>query len=305
MTNGWLRIVPLVAMATLWSCGGDAPVFHQVDTDAAVSDDGGQGESDLSGRDVGTPDVDAGTDSDAGNDSHGRIDIYMAGDLDEVTFDDGLAGQTPRAFKVAISAYEVLTSASATPQPCFDHGDQPVVADLGGDTLVGTCLDVPTGVYTHGRTRVEWVSYTVDGTLHRGGGSFPGDVTFFRATSNTRYDGEDYAAGEGWMHYEGITDITIPMNFDATPSAPGIVSELDDGGHLWMQFAYTHPLPVVSGTAEAHWARFYWAIFQGFRWRDSSGPGYADRVWDMQPGSAEEVVVPGVTGYRITSSIDE
>lgn len=238
----------------------------------------------------------------------GRIDIYLAGDATPKTFGDGLRGQTPRDFKIALSKYYAMTSANdPAPALCFDLGASEVVADLSGDTLVGTCAtsSIPSALYTHGRVRVEWAQYTVSGALHHLGSTLAGDFTFFRAYSDTVHDGVPLRAGQGFVRFSA-SGTEFPVTYPpALAEAPGIRVETT-GGECWMTFAYSRPLPIDKTNTDSHWARFSWEIFEGFRWSDSSASSFAAGIWDVSTvtGETENVLVPGTTGYHTTSSID-
>jgi hypothetical protein len=245
---------------------------------------------------------------DDGGITGGRIDIYVAGDSTPRSFTDGLSGQTPHDFKIALSKYYAMTSATdSSPALCFDHGAAEVVADLSGDTLVGSCAtaSLPTAVYTYGRTRVEWAEYTVSGVLHYLGQSYSGDFTFFRAYSDVVRNGTPMSAGQGVIKFS-LTGTEIPVTYPAAlATAPGVTVETTNG-ECWMTFAYSHPLPVDQASPDSHWARFTWQIFEGFRWSELALAGYATGAWDVSTvlADAEPVVVPGATGYATTSSED-
>ena len=238
----------------------------------------------------------------------GTISVYLAGDLTAKSFDDGLAGQTPTDFVAAISRYQVLTSADdPSPVDCFHHLDEPTLADLHEDTLVGTCdtATIPTAYYTHGRTRVEWATFTVQATLHGAGLPIAGTYTFFRAYSDTTYGATSYLAGEGFVTFSGSPDVVIPWVYGPPPSVPGTTMEVIDG-ELWMTFPFTHPLPIDGANSDAHWARSHWAIADAFRWQDLPVLGYSDDVWDVSlvVAGSEPVMLFGISGYYVTSSVD-
>jgi len=238
----------------------------------------------------------------------GRILIYLAGDQQSKTFNDGLAGQTPTNYEIALSGYQVMTASDdPNPQPCFDHGDAPVVANLAGDTLMGSCPTsmIATAQYTHGRVRVDWLRYQVSGTLHAAGQVLPGQFTFFRAYSAVTFEGQSYQPGEGYLRYAGATTFERPMTFTDTLAWPGVTTELVNGEY-WMTFPYGRPLPVVQNSMDEYWARFHWEIFEAFRWQNMSATGFMDGVWDVvpPPGASEQVQMSGVSGFYITTSLD-
>jgi hypothetical protein len=283
-----------------WDGGADGAV---AEGDAAAHGDGPAPAHD--GAPVDGPPADGGAGD--GTLAGGRIDIYVAGDSTPKTFTDGLSGQTPRDFKIALSKYYAMTSATdPAPALCFDHGAGEVVANLSGDTLVGSCATatLPTAAYTHGRVRVEWAEYTVSGVLHYLGGAYAGDFTFFRAYSDVVRSGVPMSAGQGIIRF-GLTGTEIPVTYPAALQAPGVSVEVTNG-ECWMTFVYSHPLPVEQTSPDSHWARFTWEIFEGFRWSELALAGYATGAWDVTTvaGGTELVSVPGATGYHTTSSVD-
>lgn len=238
----------------------------------------------------------------------GQIQIYFKGDQTPETFQDGWVGQTPTEYKIALSRYWVLRSATdPSPQLCFDHGQKTVEADMSKDNLMGTCATatLKDGIYTHGKVKIDWVRYGVTGVLHYNGLPIQGKFTFFRAYSNVTYDGKSYKAQEGWLEFQGPTTVRVPYSYPPLPSpgVPGIqLSEVN--GEFFMTFVYTKPLPIAQNNTDTHWARFHLKIYEAFRWADKNLPGYSHSVWDVtvDPSTSEEVKVGGVTGYYITAS---
>lgn len=244
--------------------------------------------------------------SGAGGAAAGAISIFVQGDLTDPSFKDGLSGQTPTDYQIAVSRYQVLRSA-ADPVPvlCFDLGGAAAISNLPGDNLVGSCptAAVPTGVYTHGRTKVDWARYSVEGTYHAQGTALPGVFTFFRAYSDGTYEGKAYKAGEGKVAFKGAVSAEYPLVYGAPVDAAGVHFDVANG-ELSMTFQFTHPLPIDQKNTLAHWARFHWSIFDAFRWTDSALPGYQPNVWDVAATGTETVAMYGFSGYFVTSSVD-
>ena len=238
----------------------------------------------------------------------GVIKIYVKGDLSQKTFNDGLTGQTPTNYQIAISRYDILRSA-ADPSPvlCFDHGKTPFVVDALKDNLVGQCLTskISSGAYTHGRTRVDYARYTVNGVYHYLGQKLPGKFTFFRAYSDVVYKQKPYKAGTGFVSFSGLATVSIPMLYGPMPSMPGVKFETKNGV-MSMTFAYSKPLPIVTNDSGTHWARFHWMVRESFRWAELSLPNYQKGAWDVSPllSNTEAVKLHGVSGYMVTSSVD-
>ena len=306
--HGWLWLT--LCAGTLLACGGS----HDRDRDApGGAGTAGEGATAAAGANqiAGGAGGAAGAREVAGASGHSgepaTISIYLTGDLSPRDYADDLAGQTPTDYFLAISKYYLLTSAD-DPDPvlCFERSD-PIEADLYQDTLVGACdtRSVPSAQYTHGRVQVDWLRYTVQATLHTEGQSLPNDVSFFRAFSDTTYQGDSYAAGEGSFTLSGPPPYTSRMTFEALPTASDLDIELVEG-ELWMTFRYTRLLDIDRQDPNPHWARTHWEIYEAFRWEDDSAPGYTTGIWDVNedPADSEEVFVPGVSGYHVTASTD-
>lgn len=268
---------------------------------------------DVTSPDAGHPAPDATTDAGPGEPDvqtdNGSISLYLAGDLSAKSFNDHYVGQTPKAFEVAISQYDIQTSRqAATGVNCFEL-DEPVVADLLQDNLLGSCdtESLPTGEYTHGRVKVEWVRFTVDGTLHTAALATPGEVTFFKAYSETDYDGESYDAGEGWVEFTGLTTQRFPAEFDhSLPSGGGLRAEVIDDEY-WLTFPFSSRLPVLQHNNDDHWARLSMEVYESFRWDSRRTFGYDRDAWDVNiynPSRSEEIMVRGISGYYVTTSMD-
>ncbi len=289
------------ALFLLWSgCSSNAANGNDNNAqDAQVSQDGEPGDAEtLDGAQVS---------GDASGTGGGAISIYVQGDHTPKTFDDGLSGQTPTSYVIALSEYWIQTSLDdPSPVFCFER-TPPVEADMSQDTLAGICQTaaLPSAVYTHGRVKVEWATYTVTGTLHYSGMPLPGELTFFRAYSDTTYLGEAYLAGEGTITFTGATEVTIPTSYDPPQPIAGIRMETIDGS-FWMTFPYSTPLAIDESDTRQHWARFWWEVYEGFRWEDADTPGYVAGTWDVTTNvsETETVIWPGVTGYHTTASTD-
>jgi len=237
----------------------------------------------------------------------GSIAIYLKGDLKPKTYQDKLQGQTPTNYAIAVSKYYIMRSINdPAPQLCFDHGKNAKIADMHKDNLVGSCVTnaLKTGLYTYGKVKVEWVRYTVQGILHYNQ-KLPGAFTFFRAYSDTTYQGKSYKAGNGTIAFSLLPTNTIPYKFPNPPPIPGMKFQLVNG-EFWMTFPYKRGLPVKKDNEKKHWARFHWEIDKAFRWEDLSTANFQKGSWDvtLNPSTAEPVKGFGVSGYYITSSID-
>jgi hypothetical protein len=239
----------------------------------------------------------------------GAISIYLKGDFTPKVFTDTLASQTITEHRIAISEYWIQTSLNdPSPVLCFDHGKKPVVAEMEKDNLMGACKTntIPTASYTHGRVKVDWIKFSVTGTVHFLSMPYPGSFTVFRAYSDTAYEGKNYTAGQGKVNYVGIIPVELPVSYDPLPVVPGLKMEVDANGDFWIVFPFGKSLLIVQNNNEQHWARFHWQMYEGFRWLEHNAVGYADNTWDVSPypGATEEVISAGVTGFYITASTD-
>lgn len=286
----------------------DALAEDVSDEDIAIEDAAGEDAAgeDTAGEDAAGEDV---ADADEPPPEDGTIAIYLAGDLSEKTFSDGFGGQTPKEFEIALSKYDIQTSAdAASAVNCFEH-DEPTVANMLEDNLMGSCetAAIPSAQYTHGRVKMDWLRITVDGTLHTLGQAFPGEFTFFRAYSDTTYEGESYDSGEGWVEYRGFVTRRVPFTEPIpTEGQEGFRSEVIDGEY-WQTFPFHRTMPILAEDGGQHWSRLHWEIYESFRWEEVTKPRYLDGVWDVEPESGsggEEVKMFGVSWYYITSSAD-
>lgn len=297
MSRSKTLALALILAAALAACGSSSGGLRNP---GGSPDAGGSAEE----TDSQAPDDDSGP----SGAEPGAISIYLAGDHTERRFTDGLSSQTARRFTIALSKYYLMTAADdPAPVLCFDHRGTPVVADMAGDTLVGACdtASVPAATYTHGRVKVDWTRYTVSAVVHGDAAPVAGDITYLRAYSRTRHEGTEYEAGTGTVTLPGALSEPLPITFGPLPEIPGVELELVDS-ELWMTFPYSTPLPIDPEDPGAHWARFHWEVYQGFRWREREAPGYSAEAWDVAllPEDSEEVVFAGVTGYSVTSSVD-
>jgi hypothetical protein len=302
-----ITLAIVVASLTAVGCGGtDESIFGGSGTGSTSGTTGAGG-----GGTTGTTSTTSTTTTTPGGGgaapAAGTISIYVNGDQSDPHFADGLSGQTPTKYEMALARYEILRSAD-DPEPvlCFDHKDAPAVADMSKDNLVGACdvAKTPTAMYTHGRTKVDWLKYTVKGVYHSGKVHMPGKFTFFRAYSKTTYQGQSYEPNHGFVTFEGGVTSTQPYVYPPPVDAGGMHFALDGAGALTVTFPYTKPLPIVEGEKGSYWARFNWKVFDAFRWQDQPGDGYKSGVWDVWTGGAEQVLMLGVSGYYVTTSID-
>jgi hypothetical protein len=303
------RFPIVVAAAWLGACGGGSDDEDATtDGDAAPDADDATTTDDVAADDA-TPDVtDTGEETDAACPDCGMIRIYVEGDTTPKTFTDSLDGQTPFEYLIGVSSYRVLRSADdIAPVTCFDYGADTFAIDMQTDNLVGRCAtsSFPLGTYTHGMTKVDWITYKVVGDVHVGTLALPATFQIFKAFSACDYDGTHYAAGTGWVGYDvsGTTG-RIPYVFPELAAIAGVIYRTE-GDAFYMIFPFTHPFVIGEADALEHWSRMFWEIADSYRWLDLRLDGYASGRWDVSStGTTEEVRMFGVSGYHIESSAD-
>lgn len=250
---------------------------------------------------------DAGSDTTSLSDTleaSGRLIIRVGGDTTPKTIADGLAGQTPKAYTMSLSRYEIMTSAQdPSPVLVFDHKDQPVAIDmLKGPQEAGSAAltTIPTGTYTHGRVKLTSTSFTVAATVHAPG-PLPGEVTVTAALSDGKLDGTDVKQGDV-SYVFSVFPTPIPGVLPPLPPTPGgqIVQQ---GGETWMVFPFTKPLFISSASPTDWTATITYQVADSFRWEDdTSKAGHQPDVFDvtaLPTPSFEAVKSFGATGYLI------
>jgi len=300
----------LGAAAWLGACsGGSDDTDSTTDGDAAAEADDATATDDTGADDVAETVTDDGEgETDAACPDCGMIRIYVEGDTTPKTFADGLAGQTPFEYFIGVSSYQALRSADdPAPVLCFDYGADTFAIDLGTDNLVGRCPTsaFPLGTYTHGMTKVDWITYKVVGDVHAGTLTLPATFQVFKAFSACDYEGTHYAAGDGWVGYDvGGTTGTIPYVFPELAAIAGVTYRTE-GDAFYMVFPFTHPFVIGAVDTAEHWSRMFWEIADSYRWVDLRLEGYAAGRWDVSAsGTTEETRMFGVSGYHIESSVD-
>jgi hypothetical protein len=234
----------------------------------------------------------------------GTIRIYIRGDTSPTTFSDGLAGQTPKEYRMGLGRYDILRSASdPSPVIVFDHGAKPVDVDMLGTTLGGSArtADLAAGVYTHGRVLLTSCAFTVAATVHRGGLPVAGDIRVLTALSDGTLEGKPWKQGETTFTFKaGAAQQTVPGTLPALPSTGG-GSVVQSGGRTWLLFPFPTPIAISPASPKSHKATIVYEVYESFRWEDESKAGYAPKVFDVDAGTLgfEPVRNFGATGYSV------
>lgn len=299
------------------ACGRLDGVDHSAGADGgAASSDGGL----AAGGDGGALTGDGGVVTGDGGSvaAAGDLEIYVAGDLTPKTLTDGLAGQTPHEYKMALATFQLLRSATdSAPVTVFTYaGNNDVEADILGRTLVGraSMASLPVQTYTHARSRLTRTRVTVDATVHTSGVAIPGTLTIVGVYScngcSYRYtdpeSGSVLSPGQAAFTFRSMgSRVTQVGELPPLPATAGGQVVQDTEG-TWLVFPL--PFPFVPPTpqhltnpADVCRATITYDVASSFRWRDETRTGYTTSTFDVEPGTFhyEPVVNFGATGYRV------
>lgn len=312
-----------VLSSTALSCGDSDSAAPPV---APASDAGAEGAADSSASDSAEQDAaggdgsqqDAPADStsletspveaaaDTADASDRVVSLWTAGDLAAKSFTDGHQGQTPSSFFIGISRFELLKAADdASPALVFDYGPDYVQVDMLSSTMVGYAdlKTIPTGLYTHGRVKLDMTSFEVDTVLHPTVIPVPstGKLSVLGALSDVTIEGSAHA--KGWAQYT-FSFLSTPFSQQATlPAFPstGVGTIEETATTTSLLFAFPSAMPVASVLNASFKATLTMDEYQSFRWADQANPGYQAGKFDTeQAGSSEPVMNVGATGYHIT-----
>lgn len=273
----------------------DAGALDTGATDSGLSDSG-LSDSGLGGRDGGGADRDLGS---------GNIEIWVRGDLTPKTFTDGLSGQTPEAQSFSIGRFELLrTSTDAHPIVAFDHGRNPVAADMLSRTLVGrvSSASIAAGTYRWGRVLLTSVELRVRATAHVPGLGFgvPGTITTVGALTDTEINGMPWMKGHAEYRFESAgQSYTIPGTLPPFPTTSG-GAIVETSTATWLLFPFTTAFTVDPRDTQAQSTTIVYEVFESFRWQDQSTVGFTAGVFDLDGASrsTEPVRQVGATNYR-------
>ncbi len=270
------------------------------DTDAGATDtgaaDAGASDSGLGGRDGGGADRDLGS---------GNIEIWVRGDLTPKTFTDGLSGQTPEAQSFSIGRLDLLRTATDTrPVVAFDHGRNPVAADMLSRTLVGrvSSASIAAGTYRWGRVLLTSVELRVRATAHVPGLGFgvPGTITTIGALSDTEINGSAWSKGRADYIFESAgQSYTIPGTLPPFASTSG-GSIVETSTSTWLLFPFTVAFTVDPANTQPQMTTIVYDVYESFRWEDQTRAGFAAGVFDIDGASMsfEPVRKIGATNYH-------
>ncbi|MBW2735432.1 MAG: hypothetical protein JRH20_23860 [Deltaproteobacteria bacterium] len=237
----------------------------------------------------------------AGDASGATLAIYIKGDGESRTFDDGSVGQTPKSYTMGLGRFDIMMAADdPSPVTVFDHGASPVDVDMLGETLGGRgrLADLPPGSYTHGRVLLTKATVKIAALVHAAGVAVPGDLDIVVALSDTTLSGQAWTKGQATFSFAGVT---VPGAIPPLPTTGG-GSIIEAPGETWLVFAFPEPIVVSSDATTDHRATIVYGIFESFRWKDLEEVGYQARVFDVDPIAFkwEPVSNFGATGYSIT-----
>lgn len=243
--------------------------------------------------------VDAASNPDAGDATDvATLYIYVEADLTEKTFTDGLSGQTPKNYTMALARFDVMTSASDTsPVTIFDHGNAPRDVDMLGRTLAGTARmsSLPAGTYSHGRVKLVSASFDVDATVHAMGNHMPGTISVFAALSDHNDGTKDWTQGQAEYTFS-LYPTPMAAVIPALPSTVG-GQVVQEDGETWLVFEFDQPMTLSPDITQDINATMVFEVFESFRWEDQDLTDYTDGVLDTTAVSSEPVLNFGATGY--------
>ena len=277
--------------------------------DAALVDigPGDSGESDAGAADAGSLDVGGGPDAQSSDRDlgSGNIEIWVRGDLTPKTFNDGLAGQTPEAQSFSIGRLDLLRTATDTrPVVAFDHGQNPVAADMLGRTLVArvSSASIAPGTYRWGRVLLTSVELRVRATAHVPGLGFgvPGTITTIGALSNTQLNGTSWMKGRAEYRFESVgPSYTMVGTLPPFPSTSG-GSIVETSTTTWLVFPFSTAFRVDPANTQPQSSTIVYDVYESFRWQDQNTAGFAVGVFDVDGASqsTEPVHQVGATNYR-------
>lgn len=277
--------------------------------DAALVDvgPGDSGESDAGAADAGSLDVGGGPDAQSSDRDlgSGNIEIWVRGDLTPKTFNDGLAGQTPEAQSFSIGRLDLLRTATDTRQVvAFDHGQNPVAADMLGRTLVArvSSASIAPGTYRWGRVLLTSVELRVRATAHVPGLGFgvPGTITTIGALSNTQLNGTSWMKGRAEYRFESVgQSYTMAGTLPPFPSTSG-GSIVETSTTTWLVFPFSTAFRVDPANTQPQSSTIVYDVYESFRWQDQNTAGFAVGVFDVDGASqsTEPVHQVGATNYR-------
>lgn len=252
--------------------------------------------------------VESGPESDVGEGVSGpSLRIWIAGDTQPVTFNDGLAGQTPKNFSMGIQKFVILRERNdPNPVVIFDYKDKFNPSPIATRTLVGqgAFSTIPKGTYPYGRTTVVNMKFEVDATAHAAGFAIPGLLKIYYAIGNHSDDqGKSYKIGDVVGSFNGAGQSypyqnNIPVNFSLSDPETWVDTT---SGKTEFYFKIGKAIQSDGVTQDVD-VTLNFSIYEAFRWRDLDRDKYTKDVFDMttSPSTSEQVLRYGANNYRIT-----
>jgi hypothetical protein len=238
----------------------------------------------------------------------GNVVIHMRANAKQVTFTDGLPGQTPRDEYVGIRGL-VLSTGVNDPNPLvvFDnHSYIEARVNDGDDTILATvpAKTLRAGHYTLARTLVTHARFKVDGVSHDAALPVSGEVQELVVVSDgTNVGGAMHNSGDYVATFTAasvsIGPVSGTMTIPNGLTSGGITLQVDKG-----QASYVYPVdvtvdPTINGDEHTY---FDINTFECFRWQDDALLGYTPGAWDFvgSLGSWETVKQFGPNAFTLT-----
>ncbi len=252
--------------------------------------------------------VESGPESEVGEGVSGPLlRIWIAGDTQPVTFNDGLAGQTPKKFSMGIQKFVILRERNdPNPVVIFDFKDKSTQASMDRRTLVGqgAFSTIPKGIYPYGRTTVVNMKFEVDATAHAAGFAIPGLLKIYYAIGNhSDSQGKSYKIGDVVGSFDGAGQSypyqnNVPVKFSLSDPETWVNTT---SGKTEFYFKIGKAIQSDGVTQDVD-VTLNFSIYEAFRWRDLDRDTYTQGVFDMttSPSTSEQVLRYGANNYRIT-----
>lgn len=233
------------------------------------------------------------------------LSIVVTGDATPIDFDDGSTGQTPTNYFMGLQRFDLMRSAQdPAPVIVFDHGTEYVEVNMSTSQTVATVnlLDLPLGLYTHGRVLLTMTRFDVLTTVHvtMPPTALPGTMSVVGALSDCVIDGT--ARTQDWAEFtfNVAGGITRPGALPGMPATGGgtIVRE---GGRTWMVFPLSESLNILPVPGASKTATITYYTYESFRWTEQDEAGYAVGTFDTRDDGAHEPLTNfGALDYAIT-----
>ena len=236
-----------------------------------------------------------------------KISILMKGSTTPFQHTDAYAGRTPKSQVVAVRSLWLLrTPNDPNPVKVFEHAHANAVeVDLVSGKTVELASVVaktlPAGVYTMARSGVSYVRYSVAARMHTPL-AIDGQYDNVQAMSDGAVIGNQvrkkghfrYAFSANGVTYGALEGEDAPT--PVTTSTGGISMDLSGPETFYV---FPVQLAIDPNTPDDHDALFDVNVYESFRWKDETLPGYQTKVFDTTPTTFEPVMAFGANTFAL------